>query len=180
DMMQDLKTGHLLGASPRSQFKAQLFGIAAGVPFCVGAYMLVSRAYGFEGDDLPAPAAHAWKTMAELLAGGLETLPVGATGAVIAGLLFGASLPIARKLAPESKAWLPSGLAVGIAFIIPAFYSIAIALGALALVFWKRLSPTGLERLGFAVASGMVAGEGIMGLVNAILTLLGVEKLTGG
>lgn len=49
DMMQDLKTGRLLGASPRRQFVAQLWGIAAGVLFCVPAYLLVTRAYPIGG-----------------------------------------------------------------------------------------------------------------------------------
>jgi uncharacterized oligopeptide transporter (OPT) family protein len=81
-----------------------------------------------------------------------------------------------KKLAPK----LPSGLAIGIAFIIPAFYSMIMFFGAVAMVVWKKRSPQSFNRLGFAVASGFIAGEGLLGLVKAALTLLGVPTLTGG
>lgn len=180
DMMQDLKTGRLLGASPRKQFLAQLIGIAAGVFFCVPAYLLVTEAYPVGGEKLPAVAAVAWKAVAELLANGLDALPPQSGAAVAGGLLFGAALPIARKIAPKLAPWLPSGLAFGIAFIIPAFYSMIIFFGAMALVVWRKASPEGCKRLSFAVASGLVAGEGLFGIVKAAMTLLGVPTLGGG
>ena len=68
DMMQDLKTGHLLGASPRKQFIAQLL---ASVPASSSSYqstIFSPLATELGGDKLPAPAAMAWKAMAELLA----------------------------------------------------------------------------------------------------------------
>ena len=83
-MMQDLKTGHLLGASPRKQFLAQLVGIGAGVMFCIPIYKLFDSVHeigDLEG-DFPAPAAHAWKAMAELLSQGFDALPPMATYAV--------------------------------------------------------------------------------------------------
>ncbi len=179
DIMHDLKAGRLLGATPRKQFIAQLFGIGAGVFFCVPAYLLVTKAYEIGGTQLPAPAAQAWRAMAELLAKGFDALPPMATTAVVYGVIFGALLPILRRskaLAP----YVPSGLAFGIAFIIPAFYAIPFFIGAMGLVIWRRLSPNTAERLAFAVASGCIAGEGLFGIVKAAMTLLGVPTLTGG
>ena len=176
DMMQDLKTGRLLGASPRRQFIAQLWGIGAGVLFCIPAYLLVTGAYPLGGEQLPAPAAFSWKAMAELLIQGLDALPPHAEVAVAAGAAFGALLSVLRRI-PVLAPYLPSGLAIGIAFIVQAFYSLVIFLGSLVLVIWQRSSPVSAKRLSFAVASGLVAGEGLFGIFKAAMTLLGVPTL---
>jgi uncharacterized oligopeptide transporter (OPT) family protein len=177
DMMQDLKTGHLLGASPRKQFIAQLFGICAGVIFVVPVYNIFTAGYELGGDKLPAPAAMAWKAMAEILAKGFDALPPQAVMAVLFAGLVGIAIPLLRKI-ERIKNWVPSGLAMGIAFIIPAYYSLVMFYGMAAWWFWKRRNPTAVEKFNFALASGLVAGEGLMGIVNAVLTILGVESLT--
>lgn len=181
DMMQDLKTGYLLGASPRKQLVAQLIGITAGILVCVPIYVLFDSVYEIGIDpEVPAPAAHAWKAMAEVLSVGLEALPQHATWAVLGGLAFGAIMPIIRRVVPESVGtYVPSGLAVGIAFIVPAYYSVAMFMGAMLYQVWLRIDRDGATALGFAVASGLIAGEGLMGVGNAILELFGVPKLTG-
>jgi OPT family oligopeptide transporter len=178
DMMQDLKTGHLLGASPKSQFKAQLFGIGAGVLFCIPIYSLFDAAYDIGGEELPAPAAHAWKAMAELLSKGVDALPAGAEYAVAGGLAFGVIMAVLKKHGPPALTrFLPSGLAFGIAFIVPAYYSVAMFIGSLVLVVWQKVNPESAKALAFSVASGLIAGEGLMGIVVAILTLLGVSAI---
>lgn len=180
DMMQDLKTGHLLGASPRRQFIAQLVGIGAGVLVCVPAYLLVTSAYeiGGEGTNgLPAPAAMAWKGMADLLSKGFSGLPPGAEYAVGAGLALGIGLPVLRALLPTSsrpRAWIPSGLAIGIAFIVEAKYSVIMFVGAMVLVAWQRIAPEHCQRLAFPVASGIIAGGALFDL------LLGAPLMLGG
>lgn len=176
DMMQDLKTGWMLGASPRKQLVAQLVGATVGIFVCVPVYVLFDTVYTVGTEKLPAPAAHAWKGMAELLSSGFEATPTHADTAVVLGLLFGVGLAVARKAAPPSIArWLPSGLAVGIAFVVPAYYSVAMFVGSMAYVAWRALDRPSAEALGFAVASGLVAGEGLMGVVTALMQLLGVQ-----
>jgi OPT family oligopeptide transporter len=177
DMMQDLKTGHMLGASPREQFKAQCIGILAGVLFAVPIYILFDKAYTIGEGDLPAPAAHAWKAMAELLSQGLGALPENSASAVLGGLIFGALVPILRKNVPLMQKWLPSGLAFGIAFIVPAFYSISMFIGMVIFQAWRRGNLSRAEALGFSIASGLIAGEGLMGIVVAIQTLLGMKAI---
>ena len=54
------------------------------------------------------------------------------------------------------------------------FFPTAMFLGSMCWVIWKRLSPKGAKALTFAVASGLIVGEGLMGVVKAVLTLLGV------
>jgi len=175
DMMQDLKTGHLLGASPRKQFLAQLVGIGAGVVFCIPIYKLFDSVHDI-GDlegDFPAPAAHAWKAMAELLSQGFDALPPMATYAVAGGLAFGVLMSVLNKLGPAAiRPYLPSGLAFGIAFIVPAYYAVAMFLGSLVLVVWQKARPLSAKKLSFAVASGLVAGEGLMGVVTSIVDFI--------
>src|SRR5690606_10220309 len=118
DMMQDLKTGWMLGASPRKQLVAQLVGATVGIFVCVPIYVLFDAVYTVGTEKLPAPAAHAWRGMAELLSSGFEATPTHADTAVLLGLAFGVVVALARKHAPAAIARvLPSGLAVGIAFV---------------------------------------------------------------
>ena len=171
DMMQDLKTGYLLGASPRKQFLAQLVGICVGVVFVVPVYYVFTTAYEIGGEKMPAPAAMAWKAMAELLAQGLEALPPHAEWAVLAAVLVGIAISALRRV-KRIAPYVPSGLACGIAFIIPAFYSMIMFFGLVAWWIWKRQNPTAVDRFNFVLASGLIAGEGLMGIVNAALTIL--------
>ncbi len=175
DMMQDLKTGYLLRAAPRKQFLAQLAGICAGILFAVPVYELLTNAYTLGGEKLPAPAAFAWKAMAELLNNGLGALPPRAEEAVAVACVVGVMIPLVRKI-EAIKAFVPSGLAMGIAFIIPAYYSLVMFYGLCVWWIWKMISPKSVERFNFAVASGLIAGEGLMGIVNAALTILGIDR----
>jgi uncharacterized oligopeptide transporter (OPT) family protein len=177
DMMQDLKTGYLLSASPRKQFGAQLVGICAGVILVVPVYRIFTAAYELGSDQIPAPAAFAWKAMAELLVEGISALPPHAPMAVAVASAVGVILPILRRI-EHIKPYVPSGLAMGIAFIVPAYNSLVMFYGLLIWLVWKRLSPSSAEKYTFAVASGMIAGEGLVGIVNAGLTIAGVQPLT--
>ena len=169
DMMQDLKTGYLLGAWPRKQFLAQLIGIAAGVVLCVPIFLLITHGKELGGTEFPAPSAFAWKAMADVLSGGLDTLPAHAGWGALAGLAFGVFVPLLRKVAPGTAPFLPSALAFGIAFIIPAFYAIPFLIGAIGHAIWKRASPGGAAALAFAVASGIMVGAGLAGIVTSLL-----------
>ena len=180
DMMQDLKTGRMLGAAPRKQFIAQCLGILSGIPIATGVYTLFSNVYdiGFDEKNAPAPAAHAWKAMSELLAKGFDALPQGAGLAVAIAGVVGLLLPVLRKVLPEAQRGLvPSGLAMGIAFIVPAYYSVAIFLGCVLFGIWKRRSPEQHAGLAFAVASGVVAGDALMNIPKAVLASFKVPTL---
>ncbi|MAC19269.1 MAG: hypothetical protein CMJ23_06235 [Phycisphaerae bacterium] len=180
DMMQDLKTGRLLGASPRKQILAQLAGITCGIPICAAVYKLFDSQYEIGVDEsFPAPAANAWKAMAELLSGGFDQLPTHAGWAIAGGALFGVLLPVLRKTVKPIAPFVPSSLAMGIAFLVPAYYSVAMFLGSMILVFWRKLSPASAAALAIAVASGLIAGEGLTGVLAAIESLIGMPEGEG-
>lgn len=65
--MQDLKTGHLLHASPRSLFYGQMIGSAFSIVVTATAYSLYTRAYPIPGPSFPAPTAYVWLSLARLL-----------------------------------------------------------------------------------------------------------------
>lgn len=173
DMMHDLKTGRMLGASPRKQIIAQCIGITAGVAVVVPVYLIFAKAYDIGFDpEYPAPAAHAWRGVAEVLAHGFGSLPTNANWAILAGLIFGMFMPIFRKLYPKAAPYTPSALAFGIAFIVPPMYPIMMFIGSMLLVLWRKLSPKHCTALVFAVASGLIAGEGVMNVIAAAYNLV--------
>lgn len=65
--MQDLKTGHLLRASPRAQFYGQLVGSAVSIVVTTVAYSLYTRVYEIPGKEFPAPTSFVWLNLARLL-----------------------------------------------------------------------------------------------------------------
>lgn len=67
DLMQDLKTGHLIHASPRAQFFGQLIGSSVSIIITSTAYSLYQRAYTIPGPSFPAPTAYVWLSLARLL-----------------------------------------------------------------------------------------------------------------
>jgi uncharacterized oligopeptide transporter (OPT) family protein len=69
DLMQDLKTGHLIQASPRAQFYGQLIGSTLSIPVTVTAFILYNKAYTIPGPTFPAPTAYVWLNLARLLRG---------------------------------------------------------------------------------------------------------------
>lgn len=172
DMMQDFKTGHIFGASPKQQFKAQLWGILAGILFAVPVYLLFVNVWGIGSEKLPAPAAHSWKAVAEVMSKGISVLPPFTLNAVIIGGIFGSLLALGQKFAPKAASYLPSGLAFGISFLITGQYSIIMFLGVLVFLLWKKINAKSCESLAFPVACGVLAGEGIGAIVSAVLTLI--------
>ena len=176
DNLQDLKTGQLVGASPMRQQIALIVGVAAGaavIPFVLN---LLAKAYGFAGaanvgvvapNPLPAPQATLISALAQgVIGGSLEWTMIGIGAAVGVGLiLLDAALAAAKKLR------IPP-LAVGIGIYLPMSATFAVIIGAV-LSHWydKRTktmpNPERAERLGTLVASGLIVGESLWGVLNA-------------
>ncbi|HVZ34137.1 MAG TPA: OPT family oligopeptide transporter [Polyangiaceae bacterium] len=175
DLLTDLKSGYLLGANPRKQLIAQLWGVVAGTIFVVPAYQLLIKPEEIGSDRWPAPAAQIWAGVARVLAQGLDALPHGAQGGLLVGSAVGIVLALIEDLAPPHlKKYTLSSTAVGIAFVIPAWNSISMFLGALlAWVFLKADRPRA-ERYSLAVASGFIAGESLIAVLVAGLVAFNV------
>ena len=176
DLLTDLKSGYLLGANPRRQFIAQFLGIFAGTLVVVPAfYLLVPDAASLGTDQWPAPAAQSWKAVADLLAKGVNALHPTAQVGILVGGIVGILLPLIETYAPSKvKRFVPSATGVGLSMVIPFFNSLGMFIGALIALALEKFKPKVASDYIVPVASGIIAGESIMGIVVALLTALKV------
>jgi putative OPT family oligopeptide transporter len=175
DLLVDLKAGYLLGANPKKQVVAQMFGVAAGTLFAVPAYLLLVRPDELGSDRWPAPAAQVWAGVAKLLASGLGALPTGAAAGILLGAAAGVALAAVEELVPKAyRKYTLSSAAVGVAWIIPGFNSVSLFLGALLAWVFQRVSQPKAERYSIAIASGLIAGESLVAVLIAALVAVGV------
>lgn len=150
DTSQDLKTGYLLGATPRYQQIGQLLGVLTSAAFVCMAVLILGEAHGFGSEEVPAPQATLMKLVIEgvldrTLPWGLVAIGVGIT--IVAALL---RLP-------------PLAFAVGV--YLPVAAMVPILFGGL-LRMWVDRSKNAQASAdhGVLVGSGLVAGEGLVGV----------------
>jgi putative OPT family oligopeptide transporter len=176
DNLQDLKTGQLVGASPMRQQIALIVGVAAGasvIPFVLN---LLAKAYGFAGaanvgvvaaNPLPAPQATLISALAKGVIGGdLQWNMIGIGALIGVGLIL-----LDTALGAMNKLRIPP-LAVGIGIYLPMSATFAVVIGAVLSYWYNRRTqslrnPERAERLGTLVASGLIVGESLWGVLNA-------------
>lgn len=142
--MQDFKTGHLIGASPRAQFQGQLIGSLVSIFVTTTAFTLYSRAYQIPGPNFPAPTAYVWLNLARLLRS--KSLPLHVVDFMVgfgiwAGML--AALKIALSIGPLRKynwlrVWVPSGVAFAIGMLNTPNFSLARLVGGVIELWWRK------------------------------------------
>ena len=172
DLLNDLKTGYLLGANPRRQFMAQALGIFTGtVASSLGYLLLVPNALPLTGTEarpavFPAVAAQQWKAVAEVFKFGLGNLHPMSQSAIWWGVGIGVALALAEIFAPKQyKKYLPSPTGLGLGMVLPFFYPLAMFAGALfgtIATAWKK---DWAEKYLVAIAAGGIAGESIVGVI---------------
>ncbi len=174
DTIGNLFVGHMVGANPRKQFIAQLFGVIAGAFMAVPAYfLLVPDASVLGGDKYPAPSALVWQGVAKVLSQGLHTLPPSAVIAIVVAFVLGVTIVIVDKVFPKAKPYTPSPAALGIAMTIPAYTSFSMFLGAFIVWILEKNAAKWNDMNTVPIASGWIAGESIAGVVVALLLYLG-------
>ncbi|MGB0588651.1 MAG: OPT family oligopeptide transporter [Myxococcota bacterium] len=189
DLLHDMKTGLMIGASPRQQTYGQFAGVFAGAVFgSLGYLLLVGDAAQlqtlWDDPEWAMPAVVQWKAVAELFQGGIENLPPGAVAAMVWGGVYGLLAAILEKVLPKkAAAWVPSPTAVGLAFVIPAYYSVSMAFGGiLAWLLMKRYKAWS-TRFMIVLAAGVIAGDSLTGVGVALSELdyaLLWAKIVGG
>jgi OPT family oligopeptide transporter len=177
DMLTVLKCGWLLKADPKHQFWAQFFGVMAGSCFVVPAYRLLIPTADLLGTDKwPAPGAQTWKGVAELMAKGFHTLHPTAQWALFIGGALGILLVLMEKWFPKHRAYIPSATGLGLAFTTPANNTISMFVGSLIALTIERRRPQLAEKTVVPVSSGFIAGESLIGVLLAVLVVLGFMK----
>lgn len=164
DLLTDMKTGYALGAKPRYQMFAQIAGVFVGSIFATAAYSLLVDPTQLGGEEWPAPAAVVWAKVAELLSKGLDNIE---SHKLLAMALFGgigAVAAVIETFVPKTRKFMPSMAAIGIAMMVPFYYSLSMLIGALAgsgITKWNKTFATGFL---IVIASGLIAGETLMGV----------------
>jgi uncharacterized oligopeptide transporter (OPT) family protein len=165
DLLTDLKAGYLLGANPRRQTIAQLFGVVAGSLLAVPVYTIVVKPELLGTAAMPAPSAKVWAGVAKMLASGVSSLPAGALVAMIVGAVLGVLLALGEVYLPERyRKWLPSATGLGIAGVIPAFNCLSMFIGSFLAWRLMKKKPETADRYLVTVSSGLIAGESLMGV----------------
>lgn len=151
DMLGDLKTTHLLRASPRVQFYAQCCGAVVSIFMSVGIYVLFSTAYPCINDlslqdncQFAVPDVGAWRAIS--IAVSSPSLPIppssGYTSIGLGVLAILLTIIKYRFVKPENWHWIPNPNAVGIAFILnTTTYPAAMATGATIVYLWRKKHP---------------------------------------
>jgi uncharacterized oligopeptide transporter (OPT) family protein len=166
DLLTDLKSGYLLGANPRQQFLAQFAGILVVTVVSVLAFaVLVPDARVLGTDQFPAPAAQTWSAVAIALGQGLSSLEAIKLWLIFAGGVVGVVLTLAPGLLPKYQEYLPSAAAFGLAWVFPWYYALLFFLGALLALLLRKRKPKLADEFTLPVASGVVAGGSLMGVV---------------
>jgi putative OPT family oligopeptide transporter len=183
DLLTDLKSGYLLGANPRQQFLAQFSGIFVGTVVSVLTFaVLVPDAQVLGTDQFPAPAAQTWAAVAIALGRSLSSLESVKLWLIFAGSVVGVLLTLAPVLLPKYREYLPSASAFGLAWVFPWYYALLFFLGALIALLLERRKPKLAAQFTLPVASGVVAGGSLMGVVLVFWANGGaiLAKLFGG
>jgi len=173
-LLIDLKSGYILGGNPRKQFLAQFIGIFIGTAVTVPSfYLLVPDASALGTDQWPAPAAQVWAGVARLLAKGLESLHPTAQIALVIGGLVGIILVLLQRYLPQkARVWVPSPLGLGLAFTFHFWYALSMFIGGLISYFVAKRDPKAESTFTVPMASGLIAGESLMGIFIILLPLL--------
>jgi putative OPT family oligopeptide transporter len=176
DLMDDLKCGYLLGASPRRQTLAQICGAVVGAMVGSAAYLVllpdpkvIFRPEGGWG----APAVKSWKAVAELFLNGFDALPRGAGGAMVLAAVAGVLLPVVQQLLPNRlRALVPSPAALGLGFLLGGAMAMTMFVGGLLAAVAGRLFKGWAARFAMVICVGLVVGESLTGTATALLKAL--------
>jgi putative OPT family oligopeptide transporter len=175
--LQDLKTGQLVDATPWKQQVALIVGVVAGAAVIPPVLDLLNRAYGFAGTagshhehPLPAPQAGLISALAQGVIQNNVDWSLIQIGGVI-GVFIIAADALLRKLKPGAHL---SPLAVGLGIYLPTQSTLMVVVGAVAgWIYDQRAQrcarPEATKQLGVLLASGMIVGEGLVGVLVAAL-----------
>jgi len=165
DTSQDLKTGYLLGATPKKQQYAEVIGVVASALAIGGTLYLLDKAWGFGSEQLAAPQATLMKLIVEGVMDANLPWALVFTGAAIAVVVELIGIPV-----------LP--FAIGI--YLPVQLNACIMVGGIVRLALDKLCKKNKDAVvndGILFSSGMIAGEGLVGIALALLAVFGVDKV---
>jgi len=174
DLLTDVKSGSLLGATPRQTCLAQLWGCVVGSALIVPAFLLlVPDTSVLSEERFPAPGGTFVANIAQVLASGVGALPGVARWSILAASVLGIVLALLEQHAPEaSRRFIPSAVALGLAFVVPPSLAVAMFLGSVAAALLGRLRPAFALAASVPLAAGLIAGESLVSFAVALVGVL--------
>ena len=159
DMSQDLKTGYIVGATPKNQQIGELIGCIVSAIAIGGIMYLLDAAWGFGSKELPAPQATLMKLVVE-----------GVMGGNLPWILVFAGVGIAVAIEVIGIPVLP----VAVGLYLPIHLSVPIFIGGLLRAFFDRKGEKGkaITDRGILYSSGLIAGEGLIGILLAVFAVI--------
>ncbi|KNC96037.1 OPT superfamily oligopeptide transporter [Spizellomyces punctatus DAOM BR117] len=178
DMVGDLKTGHIVGASPRSQFLAQLIGSAVAIPVNLLLFIVFAKAYPcivkpMDTCDFGLSPVLGWENFTKLLTTSANLPMASWVTALVCGFVAILFTIMKHQYIPQKHHdSLPNLGAIGLGFIVPQPSTpLAMCMAMVGGMIWKKLSPSSEHKFRMAVASGGIAGVGIAAVLRAVLKL---------
>lgn len=173
--LQDLKTGQLVDATPALQQWALVIGVIAGALVIPPVLDLLNQAYGFLGAPgvdparaLPAPQAGLISALAQgVITGNIDWSLIGIGGAIGVGIIV-----LDEALARTGKSVRLPPLAVGLGIYLPTSTTLMVVVGALVGAWFDKRAdsepkPEATRQLGVLLASGLIVGESLLGVIVA-------------
>lgn len=157
DISQDLKTGYLVGATPVKQQVGEFIGVAAASLAIGGIMYLLDAAWGYGSAELPAPQATLMKMVIEGVMGGTLPWHLVFAGLGVAVLIEVVGLPV---------------LPIAIGLYLPIYLSAPIFIGSLVRAFFEKKADKETVDTGILYSSGLIAGEGLVGILLAALAVI--------
>lgn len=174
EMLQDLKVGHLLGGTPWKMQVGNIFGVLVASMVLYFPLMLLIGAFKLGEKDLPAPQAGLMAALARGIVGGEMAWPL-----VIVGMLMGFALILVKVSSP---------MLVAVGMYLPLETTFAIFCGGMikglvnSFAAKRNLNPAQkarTENVGILLAAGLIAGEGLTGLLRALWKFLFLQNVIG-
>ena len=170
DTSQDLKTGYIVGSTPRKQQTGELIGVVASALAIGGVLYLLNKAWGYGTDELPAPQAMIMKTVVEGVMNGNLPWNMILSGAAIAVVIEILGIPV---------------MPVAVGLYLPLRTTSAIMVGGLVRHWFEKRKCSDEEKKesvsrGILYTSGMIAGEGLVGILLAVFAIIPLASPRGG
>jgi uncharacterized oligopeptide transporter (OPT) family protein len=187
-LMQDFRTGQMIGSTPRILTYMQLLAVPVGALALAFMYPLLRDTYGITGESaqLLSPTSQRWVGFAKLVtqewsgSGPVTAEAMARLWWIQTSLTVGAAIGIVLTLLEQKPSWrpfVPSPTGMGIAMLIPVNAVTMIFVGAIADRIWAAIAPDTHDRYSIPLASGLIAGEALVAIVLPLLVTLGWMQL---
>ncbi|KAH8653713.1 OPT oligopeptide transporter protein-domain-containing protein [Xylariales sp. PMI_506] len=187
NLTSDFRTGFLLGTPPIKQWIAQAFGTLVAVFLAPGLFVLFTSAYpcildvDAEKCAFGVPSVTAWRAVAQAVTDPAVSIPLTSGIFSIVMGIFSIIQVVFRHYylvgeREKYREYLPNWGAIALSFVLPnPVFTTAALFGAIIAWSWRKYSLKSFDIYGYAMAAGLIAGEGLGGVIGAALQLGGVS-----